>query len=30
MSDGVTYKVGMLEGRLRVYDTEEEMKKLVS
>ena len=30
MSDGVTYKVGMLEGKLRVYDTEEEMKKLVS
>lgn len=30
MSDGVIYKVGMLEGRLRVYDTEQEMIKLVS
>lgn len=30
MSEGVTYKVGMLEGRLRVYDTEQEMIKLVS
>lgn len=30
MSDGVMYRVGMLEGRLRVYSTEQELMKLVS
>lgn len=30
MTDGVMYRVGMLEGRLRVYSTEQELLKLVS
>ncbi len=29
MSDGVTYRMGMLEGRLRGYEREEDLIKLV-
>ncbi len=30
MSDGVNYRVGMLTGRLRIYEAEEDLIKLVS
>lgn len=30
MTDGVNYRAGVLEGRLRVYDTQSELLKLVS
>jgi transcription elongation factor Elf1 len=30
MTDGVNYRAGILEGRLRVYDTQSELSKLVS
>ncbi len=30
MSDGVTYRLGMLEGRLKAYEKEEDLIKLVS
>lgn len=29
MSDGISYRLGMLSGRLRVYESEEDMLKLV-
>lgn len=29
MSDGVSYRLGMLEGRLRAYEREEDLLKLV-
>jgi len=29
MSDGISYRLGYLSGRIRAYETEEELKKLV-
>ena len=29
MSEGITYRLGMLEGRLRAYEKEEDLVKLI-